>query len=186
MLTDRITNIVKNILKPYINEGCTAVDLTAGNGHDTCFLAELVGTNGFVYSFDVQANAIKNTKDRLKKRGLLDRVKLINDGHENLELYIKDEINIAMFNLGYLPGGDHNNITRAHTTCIAINKVVASLAAGGVISIVSYFGHQGGLQEKESVEKLLSHLDEKNFTVMTMFYPNRKETAPIMHYIFKK
>lgn len=186
MFAEKITTIVKNIISPYIKEGNTCVDLTAGNGFDTCFLAEKVGISGCVYAFDVQALAIKNTQKRLTENNLQSRVKLINDSHENLDIYIHEDINVAMFNLGYLPGGDHNNITRADTTCIAINKVLERLSVGGIVSIVSYFGHGGGPEEKESVEKLLSKLDEKVFTVMTLFYPNRKESAPIMHFIFKK
>ena len=36
-----------------------AVDATLGNGHDTCFLAEIVGDNGKVFGFDIQKRQLK-------------------------------------------------------------------------------------------------------------------------------
>ncbi len=38
-------------------EGDIVIDATMGNGHDTQFLAELVGENGHVYAFDIQESA---------------------------------------------------------------------------------------------------------------------------------
>lgn len=46
-------------------EGDIVIDATMGNGHDTQFLAELVGENGHVYAFDIQESAVANTKERL-------------------------------------------------------------------------------------------------------------------------
>ena len=40
-------------------EGDYAVDATLGNGHDTCFLAEIVGDNGKVFGFDIQKRRLK-------------------------------------------------------------------------------------------------------------------------------
>lgn len=37
--------------------GDTVVDATAGNGHDTVFLARLAGPSGQVHAFDVQEEA---------------------------------------------------------------------------------------------------------------------------------
>ena len=44
------------------------MDATVGNGHDTVFLARLVGETGKVIGFDIQEQAIKNTTERLEKR----------------------------------------------------------------------------------------------------------------------
>ena len=40
-------------------EGDYAVDATLGNGHDTCFLAKIVGDNGKVFGFDIQKRQLK-------------------------------------------------------------------------------------------------------------------------------
>ena len=96
------------------------VDATAGNGHDTLFLAQQVGTDGKVYSFDVQQEAIGMTRSRLEEAQLSDRVIMCETGHENLEEVIRalhlGNVSVIMFNLGYLPGGDHSITTLNETT----------------------------------------------------------------------
>ena len=47
------------ILEKYIENNDKVVDATVGNGHDTQFLAELVGSAGFVSGFDVQKEALE-------------------------------------------------------------------------------------------------------------------------------
>jgi len=69
--------------------GDLALDLTTGNGHDTLLLAKSVGEKGKVIGFDIQARAIELTKDRLSQAGLLQRVELINEGHEELAILKK-------------------------------------------------------------------------------------------------
>ena len=48
-----------------VQPGDWVVDTTAGNGHDTAFLANVVGEQGRVFAFDVQAAAIAATQARL-------------------------------------------------------------------------------------------------------------------------
>jgi hypothetical protein len=49
------------------------------------------------------------------------------------------------FNLGYLPGGDKQLKTGAETTLRALKAASNVLQAGGLISVVAYTGHPGGL-----------------------------------------
>lgn len=58
----KITDINKLYLEKVINKGDIVVDATMGNGYDTKYLAEKVGEEGFVYSFDIQETALKSTK----------------------------------------------------------------------------------------------------------------------------
>ena len=53
----RPTALAQEILRPLIRPGDLVIDATAGNGHDTLFLAECVGPAGKVLAFDVQAAA---------------------------------------------------------------------------------------------------------------------------------
>ena len=85
----KITDINKLFLEKIINKGDIVIDATMGNGYDTMYLANIVGENGFVYSFDIQEEAIKSTKKKLEKENLCDRVKLILDGHENMDKYVE-------------------------------------------------------------------------------------------------
>lgn len=181
-----ITTLVKNELSPYIKEGHTAIDLTAGNGNDTCFLAEKVGLTGKIYAFDVQALAIERTRKKLEEYGLIERVRLIQDSHERLDKYINEKINIAMMNLGYLPNGDKKIITCPKTTITAINKVIEKLENGGILSIILYHGHEGGKEEKTEVEKYLRKIDEKKIDIITISYLNRKNSAPIIYLLHKR
>ena len=95
--------MVHEILKTKIKEGDIVVDATVGNGYDTVFLAKVVGKTGRVIGFDIQEKALNNTKDKLIRENLEGRVILIHDSHSNIDKYIKEPINGAMFNLGYLP-----------------------------------------------------------------------------------
>lgn len=51
---------------------------------------------------------------------------------------------LVAFNLGYLPGGEKQVITRSETTLLALEAAKRILAPGGLISIVVYLGHPGG------------------------------------------
>lgn len=69
-MLERVLPYAKTLLSSVITEGDTAVDATAGNGHDTLFLAQLVGDSGAVYAFDIQQQAVDATIGRLKEHGL--------------------------------------------------------------------------------------------------------------------
>ena len=62
----RITDIAHMLLEKHIKVGDTVIDATCGNGHDTLFLATLVGTTGIVHAYDIQALAIQNSKELTK------------------------------------------------------------------------------------------------------------------------
>lgn len=186
MFGSKITDMVHGLLKEYINEGDIVFDATAGNGYDTVFLAENVGEKGKVYSFDVQNVAIDKTKEKLLKHNFSDRVELILDGHENIDKYIKDEISVGMFNLGYLPSGDKSIITSGDNTIKALNKSLEILKKGGVISLVIYYGHAGGLDEKVMLGNYLEGLNSNTYHVLTITHTNRVNNAPIISFIYKK
>ncbi len=67
-------------------EGRLAIDATAGNGHDTLFLAELVGPTGRVWAVDLQDAAITRTRERVGS--LVDRVDLCVGNHADLKSMI--------------------------------------------------------------------------------------------------
>ena len=68
--------IAADCLRRFLLPGDTAVDATMGNGHDTQFLCELVGESGHVFAFDIQEQAVENTRRRLMEAGLLARASL--------------------------------------------------------------------------------------------------------------
>jgi 16S rRNA C1402 N4-methylase RsmH len=70
------------------------VDATAGNGHDTLFIAKILKEDGYLYSFDISDKAVENTKKLLKENNIQSgNIKIINDSHENTDKYISDKKN---------------------------------------------------------------------------------------------
>ncbi len=182
----KITTFVQTILDAKIKSGDIVIDGTMGNGNDTLFLARTVGPTGKVFSFDIQSIALENTTQKINDHKLNHyNIELINDSHENIEKYVIDTVDAAMFNLGYLPKGDHSIITKANTTIKAISSILNILKPGGIISIIIYYGHEGGSEEKEEVLKFLNELPNNDVTVMQCNYINHSNNPPIIIFIEK-
>lgn len=179
MLHKNSLEISHEIIRKTVSKGDTVVDATAGNGYDTLFLADLVGNEGIVYAFDIQEIAISNTRKRLEGAKANDRVKLINDGHENIDKYISENVKAVMFNLGYLPKGDHSKATRGKTTIIAIEKCLEILQAEGVITIVIYYGGDSGFEEKDEILSYIRSIDSKKYSVLVHEFVNQVNCPPI-------
>lgn len=182
----KVTDLNKVLLEDVINEGDIVIDATMGNGYDTKYLAEKVGENGLVYSFDVQEEAIKSTKKRLEKAELIDRVNLILDGHQNMDMYVNKEVSCVIFNLGYLPRAKHQVITKPETTLEAIKKSLELLKPNGVVSIAIYTGHEGGMEECDEVFGYVSKLDQSEYSVLNCNFVNQINHPPRLIMIEKK
>jgi predicted methyltransferase len=139
------------------------VDATAGNGHDSLLLAELVGPEGTVLAFEPQAQALARTQAALEAAGLRAQVRLLNTGHENMAAWLPPAtpVSAAIFNLGFLPGSAKDIITKPATTLAALKTLCPAIAPGGLIAIHSYSGHQGGLEESQAVLRLAAALPRK-------------------------
>lgn len=142
-------------IRPLLGIGGLAVDATLGNGHDTLFLASQVGEQGRVYGFDIQQQALDSTRQRLLAAGLLSRVSLFRCDHariaEHVPLSGHGGIAAAMFNLGYLPGGDKSMVTTTGSTLPALAATAGLLAPAGVMTVLAYPGHPGGAAEAGAV-----------------------------------
>src|SRR5271165_1244191 len=128
---ERLTAAATSWIETALFDGALAVDATVGNGYDTLFLAHRVGPKGKVLGFDVQKAALAGARELLKFVGSLDRVSLIHDSHSRLEDHLPPgaTIQAAMFNLGYLPRGNRQIITRGDTTVAALRAILDHLAA---------------------------------------------------------
>ncbi len=177
-----------DILKQAIVEGDTVIDATVGNGKDTILLASLVGNLGKVYGFDIQKEALETAEQKLLLTGLLPQTELIHDGHEKTDQYLPEntEISAAVFNLGYLPSGDKSIITKPDTTLQAIEQSLNVLRKGGIISIMVYYGHDGGLEEKTKVDSYITGLSQKAYQVLEYKYVNQKNNPPYLYLIEKR
>ena len=157
------------------------VDGTVGNGYDTVFLARLVGPEGRVLGFDLQAEAITATRERLEEAELNDRVDLFQECHGDVGERLSDQVEAAIFNLGYLPGsGEKAVITRPETTLAALEAVVERLSLGGVLVVVVYPGHPGGDEEALAVETWASGLPQDPFTAVCYRNLNQVNSPPFL------
>lgn len=161
-----------------LQKGDTAVDATAGNGRDTLFLARLVGPGGKVYAFDVQREALRRTGELLKQNNLFPRVTLVHDGHESMASHLDAQVTAVMFNLGYLPGGDHAIVTRPGSTLQALAAALGLLKPGGLVTLVLYPGHVPGEEEKNALLEYCRSLDGTGFGVSYTRLLNRTGFPP--------
>lgn len=180
MKLERVLDYAKTLLRKSIDFGDVAIDATAGNGHDTLYLTELVGDTGHVFAFDVQQQALDATKERLKEHGVFERTTLILDGHENFAKHVDEPIGGAVFNLGYLPGADHSLTTQAETTITAIDAMLEQMKIGGIVVLVVYHGHEGGKIERDNVLKYVEHLPQKQVHVLRYDFLNQKNDPPFI------
>ena len=170
-----------------LKDGDIAIDGTAGNGNDTLLLAKGVGVNGKVYAFDIQKEALDNTYKRLIDNKLENRVILLNKSHSSLQEFVEEkQVSVVMFNFGYLPGGDHNVITRLESTIPAIKQGLKLLKKNGIMSLMLYPGHYGGKWETDGVITMVKNLNPKEFTVLHYNFINLQQFPPQLILIEKK
>lgn len=173
------------------DEPIYCIDATAGNGHDTCFLAGIgnfVQGDFSVLACDVQKEALQSTRERLKFHGL--QAELVHSGHENITGYLPKQCVLAgvMFNLGYLPRKDRKNdfiATKAETSVPAIANCCERLYPQGVISVHCYTGHAGGLEEYHAIHDFAAALDPKLWRVLCVSDVNREHTLEYLFFMEK-
>lgn len=186
MKTYQITEWCHHFLETHVKPGDFCIDATAGNGWDTALLARLVGNEGTVLAFDIQETALENTRARLEREDLSHRVRLILDGHQNMEKYAQpDSVSCIVFNFGYLPSGDHALATRASSSIPAIQAGLSLLKKGGMMSLCIYSGGDSGFEERDALLSFLKDLDYKKYIVVLSQYWNRPNHPPIPAIIFK-
>lgn len=180
-----IMEYTHHFIKQHVQEGDICVDATAGNGKDTLFLCELVGDSGKVVAMDIQPMAVEHTKALLQEKQLADRAEVLLDSHVNMEQYVKDEVACVVFNLGYLPGGDHKLATKGNTSIAAMEAALGLLKKNGLLSVTIYSGGDSGFEEKELVLHWLKNLDSKKYLVITSDYYNRPNHPPMPVQVIK-
>lgn len=176
----RPIHLSHDFLKEILTEESIAVDATMGNGNDTAFLSRNAKK---VYAFDIQEEAVLKTQRRLEQEGLTN-AQLILKGHENVAEYV-DSVDAAIFNLGYLPSADKSVITKPDTTLKAIESLLSLLTVGGRISIMIYYGHEGGDIEKDAVLDFVSQLNQEEFATMLYRPLNQINQPPFLVMIEK-
>lgn len=179
-----IVDWTHQFLMQYVKEGDICIDATVGNGGDMLFLARLVREQGSVTGFDIQQIALDHTREKLEQHGVNGTLYL--DSHANMAEYFEPEsVAAIVFNLGYLPGGDHKLATKGDSTIQAIEAGLSLLKKGGVISLCIYSGGDSGFEEKEAVLAYLKELDHRKYLVITNEFYNKPNHPPMPVFIIK-
>lgn len=184
----RLTEQAHATISTVLKVGEIAVDATAGNGHDTLFLCQTVGSAGSVYALDIQQEALDQTANRLQTADY-HNYHLICCNHSQLMELIPEhchqQIGAIMFNLGYLPGGDHEMITKSKSTLAAIHAALELLRPQGILTILAYPGHKGGSVETKAVSELLAQVDNSKFITEMFSAQSESENAPRLFVVRK-
>lgn len=170
----------EELIRQAVEPGARVIDATMGNGHDTQWLAELVGESGHVYGFDIQLEAVSRTRERLQEAGLESRTTLFHAGHEHIAELVSEPVDAVVFNLGWLPGTDKALRTRAETTLLAVNAALERLKEGGLLTICVYPGHPEGRIELEKLTEWGRTLPGTQYDVMVRAYLNQSGDPPVL------
>jgi len=158
-----ILSMAKRLLDISIKENGVYADFTMGKGNDTLYIKKAC-PSGKIYAFDIQKEAIEITKKRLEHENCFDeKICLIHDSHANFKKYITEELDGAIFNLGYLPGGDKSVTTQTESTLACLKEALEILKTDGVIVVSVYPGHDEGTKEGEIIYEFAANLDRQKF-----------------------
>ncbi|MCM3718013.1 class I SAM-dependent methyltransferase [Fictibacillus phosphorivorans] len=184
MKLEGVLPFARTLLRSFCTSGDLVIDATCGNGNDTLFLSKLVGEDGRVFAFDIQEQAIENSKLRLTQNQAADNVTFYHASHhemmEQLPEFVHGNVSGAIFNLGYLPGSDKSITTKGSSTIDAIKQLLHILKPEGIIILVIYHGHEEGKREKELVLDFVKNIDQKKAHVLQYDFINQKNDPPFV------
>ncbi|NGX52104.1 MAG: hypothetical protein KR126chlam5_00398 [Candidatus Anoxychlamydiales bacterium] len=182
----------KNYWKNFLDKTDIAIDATLGNGFDALYLAKILidqkKPRGKLICFDIQKKAIDSAKlllsENLKKEHFKN-INILHKSHEDFTIFIKEKINLIVYNLGYLPKSDKKTTTTAKTTISSLESGFKLLAKKAAISIISYSGHTDGKKEEIALIEYLKKIDKNEYSVLLHKWLN-KENSPTLFWIEKK
>lgn len=188
---ETVLSLAHRYLSEVIQPGDVAVDATVGNGHDTVHLAQCVGPAGCVIGFDIQHQALENTRNRLSDAGCDGQIELFLESHEFISDTVlqvlshrkespQSQLAAVCYNLGYLPGGDKSIVTQTASTLGSLKASLDLLRSDGVLTVVLYPGHDGGREERDAVLEWASVLPTDTFRVMHHHTPNRRNAPELL------
>ena len=94
-------------LNANVGKGDTVIDATAGKGRDTLLLASLVGENGKSHcNRHTKRSDRRSRKTHCRARGFGQSDVRLRFATKTSKSYA-DKVNCVVFNLGWLPGSDH-------------------------------------------------------------------------------
>lgn len=177
----KTTELTHLLIKEHLKFGDTCIDATCGMGNDTLFLRSLVGDQGVVHAYDIQLDAINETKKLLK-----DYTNIIYH-HESHELINISNAKVILFNLGFLPNHNKTIKTNKESTLNAIKNILNIYINNQdmILFINCYPGHLEGLEESNCLINFSKNLDSKKY-LTTIYQPLNQKNAPFLITIKQK
>lgn len=186
-----VVNYSKALMAGFLKPGMCVVDATCGNGNDIREMLSLMSYDGTFYAFDLQKEACDVTsnliEDIISERDFTPKYSVINESHDRMGEYIeKNTVDLIVFNLGYLPGGDKTVTTQIDSTLRGIEISKLLLKSGGLLLVHCYPGHPNGAVEKEGLKKYFENLPQSIYDVALISFVNQKGNPPVLWVLEKK
>jgi len=124
-----------------VESGQTVVDIGCGLGYSSLSMAELVGPEGRVITFDVQQQMADRAKSRAKQRGLANRIDFRACAQDRLGLDRLADFALAFWVV-------HEEADPAHL----LTEVSSCLTPGGRLLIVEPKGHVSAARFADTVD----------------------------------
>lgn len=177
----KIVDFAKVLMKDFITSldktNIVCVDATLGNGNDSLYLSKLVTNNGHIYAYDIQEQALRNSQ-YLFENEQVNNVTMKLKSHEYIE---EDNIDLAIFNLGYLPGFDKTIKTTKETSLKALNNLLPKMNKDKMLIIIClYVGHKEGLEESILIDEFVKTLPSNEYLVSKYQNYNRVTSPYIL------
>lgn len=147
----KIIQSPKKILKPYLKEGMTALDLGCGPGYFTPVIAKLVGKKGSVIAADVQDGMLDKLKEKVKGKDIEQRIKF--HKCEQNKIGVKDKVDfvLAFYMIHEVPNRGE-----------LFKEIKSILNSDGRILIVEPKFHVS----KKTFESMITELIESGFKIV--------------------
>ncbi|MEM7175347.1 MAG: class I SAM-dependent methyltransferase [Chlamydiota bacterium] len=167
----------------HLSQGSCAIDATCGNGYDALVLSRCIlqKGNGRLLCLDIQRAALAKAKFYLRShlsKDAFNKVSLHNQCHSQFPP-VECPIQLIVYNLGYLPGGNKTITTKKLATLTSLSKALKLLALGGALSVMCYPGHLEGAHEAEAVVNFFQQIENQTLSVFCYRYKKRSE-APFL------
>lgn len=174
----KVAEMAHQLLLENVKEHHFAVDMTAGRGQDTLFLAQHFET---VLAFDIQNDAIASTK-QLMLNHHQSNVTLLQEDHSQFDFQNVPLMDAVIYNLGYLPKGDKTIRTEAKSTIASLEHLLPYLKPSGTVVLTLY--PKENEAEAREVLRYCQKLKSADYDVIKWSVVN-KELAPYILQIIK-
>ncbi len=179
-------DLSKQYFRRLLKFGDIVIDATCGNGHDTEYLALQILTekSGLLYTLDIQDKALDLAKMRIQEKfstAINQRIHFLKRCHSSFpEEILKKSVQLIVYNLGYLPGGNKEITTKSVTTLKSIQNALELISETGAICITCYPAHPAGEIEEQLILEFMKGLDYHEWICCHHRFINREKSPSLI------